>query len=342
MTFAEPLFLLALLLVPAGIVAYLLLQRRRARYVVRFTNVALLENLVPRRPSWRRHLPTAFYLAAVAALAVALARPSMTVPVAREEATVVLAMDTSRSMLATDVEPDRLAAAKAAATDFLDRLPDDYRVALVSFSTEARLIVSPTTDRIQLQAALDALRADGGTALGDAINLALDAAGLEAGTPGQPALAAPSASPSPTPGATDDATEPPLVAAVLLSDGKSSTGSAEPLDAASTAAARGMPIYTIALGTQAGTVDVPDGMGGSQTLPVPPDTETLGQIADMTGGRFFEAPTSAELSAVYEGLGSRVGETLQEREVTQWFAAAALVLVLGGAGLAALWFNRIP
>jgi Ca-activated chloride channel family protein len=347
MTFAAPLFLLALLLVPAGLAVHLLLQRRRERYVVRFTNVALLENLVPRRPSWRRHVPTAFYLAAIGLLAIALARPSMTVPVAREDATVVLAMDTSRSMLATDVQPDRLESARAAAAEFLDRLPGGYRVALVAFSTDARLVVPPTTDRAQVHAALDALRADGGTALGDAITIALDAAGLVAGTAGQPALAQPGTSPSPSgdPAAGNPSAgepEPPLVATVLLSDGKGSTGSTEPLDAASQAAAQGVPIYTIALGTQAGTVDVPDGAGGSQTIPVPPDTGTLRQIADMTGGRFFEAPTSEELSAVYQGLGSRVGVEMQEQEVTQWFAAAALVLVLGGAGLAALWFNRIP
>ena len=263
----------------------------------------------------------------------------------------MLTMDTSRSMLATDVDPDRLTAAKRAASDFIDRLPPGFRVALVAFSTEARLVLPPTTDRAQLHAALSSLRADGGTALGDAITLSLQAADLATGTTGHPALAEPSpapssdparsADPAPTPSAGAEA-EPPLVATVLLSDGKNSTGALEPLDAASDAAARGVPVYTIALGTQDGTVDVPNGMGGTETLPVPPDTETLKQIASITGARFFEAPTSEDLAAIYESLGSRVGETTEQREVTQWFAAAALVLVLGGAGLAALWFNRIP
>ncbi len=352
MTFASPELLLVLLLVPIALVAYLLLQRRRARYVVRFTNVALLENLVPRRPSWRRHVPTAFYLAAIAVLGIALARPSMVVPVPREEATVVLTMDTSRSMLATDVSPDRLTAAKAAASDFIASLPEGFRVALVAFSTEARLVMPPTTDRAQVLAALDALRADGGTALGDAIALSLEAADLGTGAVGAPALAPSSpvpgsgtpGQPAPAPSTSPDGTvvEPPLVAAVLLSDGENSTGALEPLDAAGDAVARGVPVYTIALGTKDGVVDVPNGMGGTETLPVPPDTQTLGQIADMTGGRFFEAPTSQDLAAIYESLGSRVGVTMQEQEVTQWFAAAALLLVLGGAGLAAFWFNRIP
>jgi Ca-activated chloride channel family protein len=136
--------------------------------------------------------------------------------------------------------------------------------------------------------------------------------------------------------------EPPLVATVLLSDGKSSTGQLEPLDAASDAAARGVPVYTIALGTQEGTVEVPDGMGGRETIPVPPDTETLAEIADITGGRFFEAPTADDLAAIYEGLGSRVGVTMQEQDVSAWFVGGALLLVLCGAGLAAFWFNRIP
>lgn len=351
MTFASPELLLVLLLVPAALVLYLAVQRRRSRYVVRFTNVALLENLVPRRPSWRRHVPAALYLAAVGALAIALARPSMVVPVPREEATVVLAMDTSRSMLATDVSPDRLTAAKAAASDFIDKLPEGFRVALVAFSTEARLVMPPTTDRAQLQAALQALRADGGTALGDAIALSVQAADLARGATGRPAAADPGAvpsSPPATPGAATDpgtgatAGEPPLVATVLLSDGKSSTGQVEPLDAASDAASKGVPVYTIALGTQNGTVDVPDGQGGTETLDVPPDAATLQQVADRTGGRFFEAPTSADLAAIYESLGSRVGTTMQAQEVTAWFAAGALVVLLVGGGLSALWFNRIP
>ena len=350
MTFSSPELLLALLLVPAALFAYLLLQRRRTRYVVRFTNVALLENLVPRRPAWRRHVPTALYLVAIAALGFALARPSMTIAVPREEATVMLTMDTSRSMLATDVAPDRLTAAKAAASSFIDKLPVGFRVGLVAFSTEARLVVAPTTDRGQLRAALQGLRADGGTALGDAIALSVDAADLAAGTTGHPAAAPTTPSPdssSPadragSPGSATDQGGAPLVATVLLSDGKSSTGLLEPLDAAKEAATRGVPVYTIALGTASGTVEVQDNLGRTGTIQVPPDTATLAAIAKATGARFFEAPTSEDLAAIYEGLGSRVGFTMEQQEVTQWFAAGALLMVLAGAGLAAFWFNRIP
>jgi Ca-activated chloride channel family protein len=343
MTFASPELLLGLLLVPIALVLYLLVQRRRARYVVRFTNVDLLSNLVPRAPRWRRHVPTALYLAAVAALAIALAKPSAVVNVPREEATVMLAMDVSRSMIATDVSPTRLDAAKQAAETFIKQLPATFRVGLVAFSTDARLVVAPTADRAQLQQALENLQADGGTALGDAIVVSLqataDARTASTGT----ATPAPSGSPAPSASPSADPAQPPLVATVLLSDGANSTGSTEPLDAASQAAAADMPVYTIALGTQDGTVDVQDPQTGQmRTLNVPPDTQTLAAIAETTGGRSFSAPTSEDLAEIYENLGSKVGYTQQEQEVTQWFAAAALLLVLGGAGLAALWFNRIP
>jgi Ca-activated chloride channel family protein len=344
MTFASPELLLVLLLVPIALALYLLVQRRRAKYVVRFTNVDLLTNLVPKAPRWRRHVPTALYLAAIAALAIALAKPSAVVDVPRQEATVMLAMDVSRSMIATDVSPTRLDAAKQAAESFVKQLPAGFRVGLVAFSTDARLVVPPTTDRAQVQQALDNLQADGGTALGDAIVVSLQAtadartASTSTGTP------APSASPSAAPSTTPSAdAQPPLVATVLLSDGANSTGSTEPLDAASQAAAADMPVYTIALGTQDGTVDVQDPQTGQmRTLNVPPDTDTLAAIAETTNGRYFQAPTSEDLAQIYQSLGSKVGYTQQEQEVTQWFAAAALILVVGGAGLAALWFNRIP
>ena len=261
MTFASPELLLALLLVPIALVAYLLLQRRRSRYVVRFTNVALLENLVPRRPAWRRHVPTAFYLAAIAALGIALARPSMVVPVPREEATVVLTMDTSRSMLATDVAPDRLTAAKAAASDFIDQparwLP--RRAGGVLHRGPPGHAARPRTGR-QVQAALDALRADGGTALGDAIALSL--AGRRPGdgrggrTGRRPIVTrARESRGAGTVRRRHHRTRrpPPLVATVLLSDGENSTGALEPLDAAAEAVTRGVPVYTIALGTRTGS-----------------------------------------------------------------------------------------
>ena len=355
MTFASPELLLALLLLPAAIAAYLLVQRRRNRYVVRFTNVDLLSNLAPRTPSWRRHVPPVLYVAAIAALVIALARPSMMVAVPREQATIVLTLDVSGSMQATDVDPSRLAAAQKAASDFVDQLPDAFRVGLVVFSSDARIAVAPTTDRAAIHQGLDSLVASGGTALGDALVVSLRAAGLSVSTdPAVTPTPTPTPTPSPSvtpsapgsasasPSASPQASQPPIVATVLLSDGANSTGRTQPLDGAAQAAALGVPVYTIALGTADGVVTVPDQTGQLRELNVPPDPQTLAAIAEMTGGRFFEAPTAADLAQIYQSLGSKIGYTNEEREVTQLFAGAGLLLVLVGGGLAAHWFNRFP
>lgn len=358
MTFAEPILLIALLGVPLALLGYLYVQRRRSRYVVRFTNVDLLANLVPKTPAWRRHVPPALYVAAMAALVIALARPSAMVAVPREDATIILAMDTSGSMMATDVAPSRLASAKAAAAAFVDQLPRTFQVGLVTFSTAAQVAVRPTTDRAEIHAALDSLVADGGTALGDAIgasttlareviDTAATAAGSNGATPSSSADPNASAAPSPTPSASPSGSpsvskEPPLVATVLLSDGSNSTGTLEPDAAAREAASIGMPVYTIALGTADGVVTVQDEFGIPHTVEVPPDTDTLAAIAETTGGRSFQAPTASDLQQIYESLGSRVGTRQEPQEVTQWFAAAGLALMVGGAALAAHWFNRFP
>ena len=354
MTFADPQLLIALLLVPLAVAAYVYVQRRRSRYAVRFTNVDLLSNLVPRAPAWRRHVPAALYLVAISALVIALARPSMVLAVPREQATIILTMDVSRSMRATDVDPTRLAAAQKAASDFVNQLPASFKVGMVVFSTESRIVVTPTINRTAIHDAINSLVADGGTALGDAIVSSLKAAGLtvssgpnvppapSASPSAPPASGSPSPSASGGPSASPGPSQPPLVATVLLSDGANSTGALQPLDAARQAAALGVPIYTIALGTADGVVDVPNQQGQLRQLSVPPDPQTLAAIAEMTGGRSFTAPTSADLAQIYQSLGSRVGFTNEEREVTQLFAAAGIVLVLAGAGLAAHWFNRFP
>jgi Ca-activated chloride channel family protein len=265
-------------------------------------------------------------------------------------------MDVSGSMMATDVAPTRLAAAQKAASDFIDQLPPTFKVGIVAFSTTPHVVVDPTTDRAKLHTALSDLRARGGTALGDAIATSLEAAGLHpnAGpnasavpgigrSPSPSGSAAPSSpSASPAPSASGAPNEAPVVATVLLSDGANSTGQLEPLPAAAEAARLNVPIYTISLGTAGGVVTVPDDQGQLRTVNVPPDTETLAAIAETTGGRAFQAPTAKDLAQIYENLGTRIGYTTEQREVTQWFAAAGLLLVVAGAGLAAHWFNRFP
>lgn len=343
MTFASPELLLGLLLVPAAIGLYVLVQRRRNRYAVRFTNVDLLANIAPKTPSWRRHVPPVLYLVAITALVIGLARPSMVMAVPRNEATIVLTIDVSGSMQATDVDPTRLAAAKKAANQFVDQLPASFKVGLVVFSTEARIALTPTTDHGQVHDAIDNLVARGGTAMGDAIELSLQAAGVttDNGTTGGP-TASPDASAPPVSSSAPAPKEKPLVATVLLSDGANSTGQTEPQQAADDAAAAGVPIYTIALGTENGTVQVQNPFGQMEQLQVPPDNDTLAAVAETTGGKFFTAPSAEDLAQIYENLGSKVGYTQQEQEVTQLFAGAGLIFVLIGAGLAAHWFNRFP
>jgi Ca-activated chloride channel family protein len=322
MSFATPLVLWGLLLIPLGLIAYWLVQRRRSKYAARFTNLDLLVNVVDATPGRRRHLPALLALAALAALIVAMARPQKVVAVPREDATVVLTMDSSASMKATDVAPSRLDAAKSAATTFLDDVPDRFRVGLVSFSSAVRVLEEPTDDRDAVRSSLDSIQGDIGTALGDAIEASV-------------ALAD-------DPNATEDNVgEKPLFAVLLLSDGANTTGS-EPLAVVDEAKEAGVPIYTIALGTPSGTVDVTDDYGETQTVNVPPDPATLKQIADETGGRFFEAPTEADLQAVYEEIGSQVSWEDDERELTAAFAGAGAVFLLLGASLSALWFGRIP
>jgi Ca-activated chloride channel homolog len=360
MNFLAPELLLGLLLIPIAIGFYLWAQRRRSKYAVRFTNLDLLANIAPRRPSWRRHLPPFLYLGAIAALLIGLARPTMVVAVPREDATVLLTMDVSGSMKATDVEPTRLDAARAAAQTFIDQLPEDVRVGIVAFASEPVTLVSPTTDRAQLAAALDSLRPRDGTAMGDALMEVLDIAeGIQAEgaeTPDAstgPSATAPAPTEAPTGSATPDASgtpvgpidQPsgqPLVAAILLSDGANSVGETEPLDAADRAASLGVPVYTIALGTPSGSIQVRDPFGELVTVDVPPDKETLQEIADTTGAKAFDAPTAEDLAGVYANLESRIGYTEERQEVTFALVGAGLLLVLVGAGLSAVWFGRLP
>jgi len=281
----------------------------------------------------------------------------MLVNVPREDATVILGIDVSGSMTAVDVSPTRLDAAKSAATAFLDQLPAGVRVGLVAFSSQPRTLVEPTADRQTVRTAIDGLVAKGGTAMGDALNAMLDVAenvqkaDAAATTPGAATTPTPTAGPSSSPGSgaaatpapsAGTATDTPLVAGILLSDGANSTGSTDPLVAANRASTLGVPIYTIALGTPTGQVQVQNDQGELVTVDVPPDRATLANIAEVTGGTAFDAPTSADLQAVYDHLQSRIGYVPETQEVTSAMAAAALVCVVAGAGLASLWFGRLP
>jgi Ca-activated chloride channel homolog len=322
MSFAWPLALLGLVLVPVAVGVYVLAERRRRREAGSFANPALLPNLLAARPGRKRHLPPLIALAALAVLLVGLARPHATLSVPKEEATVMLAVDVSRSMAADDVKPSRFEAMQEAVGAFLDQLPESYPVGIVAFSTRADVVLPPTTDREAARASLRALRLGSGTAIGDAIVTSLEAV------------------PQPTEAERQAGEEPTPSSILLLSDGAQTGEGPTPQQAAQRARDAGVPISTVALGTTDAVVQVPLPGGLSQQVTVPPDPETLQQVAQTTGGRFFATPDAEQLKAVYEELGSRLGSERKDREVTAAFAGAGAVLLLAGGALSTWWFRR--
>jgi Ca-activated chloride channel homolog len=315
MSFQSPLLLLALLLLPVAVVAYRAHARRAERAVDAFAPSPVLPSLAPRRPGWRRHAPYALYVLALAGLALAVARPEITVAVPDERASIVLVTDSSGSMQATDVPPSRLVVARQAGLSFLDDVPDEVRVGAVVFNHEISSIEPPSQDREAVRAVLERLRPSGGTATGEALEGAL---GMVEGRGGRGAPAA----------------------IVLLSDGASTHGQ-EPLPLADAAARRKIPIYTVALGTDAGTIEV-ETPSGTRTRAVPPDRDTLRRLAAASGGRYFEADDRPELSEVYERLGSQVGKREEQRDITAAFAGGGALLMLAGGALSLHWFRRLP
>lgn len=317
MTFLDPLRLWLLVGVALLAAGYVALQVRRRTYAVRFTNLDLLDAVAPRRPGWRRHVPAALFLVALALMTVAWARPSRETRVPRERATIMMAIDTSLSMQATDVAPNRLEAAQRAALDFVDLLPPKLNVGLVTFNGNATIRVPPTTDRELLRASIQDLRLGERTAIGEAIFASLDA--IEQ----VPA---------------DDEGTPAPARIVLMSDGSTTDG--RPNEVAVAAAKEvGVPVSTIAFGTDEGTIEIPE---EPVPVPVPVDRVALEQIAVDTEGQFYEAATGEQLTQVYEDIGSSIGYTTEEREVTTWFVGAALVTLFLTAGLSLAWFSRLP
>ena len=330
MSFEWPLALIGLLAVPLTLALYVVAQRRRRAYAVRFTNLDLLGSVVTASPGWRRHLPPLLFLLALTALTIAIARPHVNVDVAKEEATVMLTTDSSGSMQATDVTPNRLDAARNAAKGFTDRLPEKFRLGLVTFSNVAQLLVPPTADREPVRNALDSLQAEGGTAIGTALETSLSAL--------QPVIEKNQRNIERR--GLNRRRAPPAVI-VLLSDGYSTTGPA-PLEIARRARQLRVPVNTVALGTSAATVTLSDRLGTTRNVRVPPDRRTLRRVAEITGGQYFGAADQGKLNDVYQRLGSRIGFRKEEREVTAAFAAGGLALMLAGGLLSMLWFGRLP
>jgi Ca-activated chloride channel family protein len=317
MTFQSPWWLFALLAVLGLVGLYVLLQLRRVRYAARFTNVALLGTLVPKRPGWRRHVAFGLVTLGLAVLVVSLAAPSSRVRVPRERATVVMAVDVSLSMRATDIEPDRFAAMQQAAKEFVKVLPSRINLGLVSFAGTASTLVTPTTDRDQVRTAIDNLKLAEATAIGDAVFTSLTAI-----TNFQSTLQSSGA-------------ELPPARIVLLSDGYSTVGreATQAIDAANTAQ---VPVSTIAFGTDYGTLDL-----NGETVPVPVDRSTLKQIAEGTGGSYSEAATAKQLEQVYADLGSQIGYTTELHDISPWFVRGGLLFAFLGIVASLLWTNRL-
>lgn len=310
MTFLDPERLWLAVAMVAVATAYVVLQRRRGRFAARYAAPGMLANLAPRRPGWRRHLSAVAFLAVLALLITAFARPGANARVPRERATIIIAMDTSGSMVASDVKPNRIEAAKQAALQFVNRLPARFNVGLVSFNQGASVVVPPSTDHEAIRAGLDRLHTRPQTAIGEAVFTSLAAiANLD-------------------PEATDD---PPPAHIVLLSDGGNTIG--RPVEqAAQAAAAAHVPVSTIAYGT-------PDGRLGN--LPVPVDPAVLRSLAETTSGTFYEAASGEELQQVYSDVGSSIGFRNEFKDRSVWFVGLALLAALAVAVPSLLWFARL-
>ncbi|MGZ4169666.1 MAG: VWA domain-containing protein [Solirubrobacteraceae bacterium] len=314
MSFGAPLWLLVLGLVPVGIAAYVVRRRRTRRYAIRFPAVASVREAVAATPSWERHLPTALALAAVAVLAVALARPRVTDHIPTGQANMMLVTDHSGSMAAQDVQPNRLAAAVSAANTFIDQLPGTVRVGAIGFGTSPDAVQGPAANHAQARSLEDSLVPNGGTDTGDALQLALQ---LLQGA---------------------NAKHPPS-AIVLLSDGAANAGP-DPVAVSQEAKKDRIPIYTVALGTAGGVLPNPDPLAPAQ--PVPPDPQLMHEIARVSGGSAFNARSADELSSIYKKLGSQLSSVTRQKEITAWFAAAGVVLLIGAAAASARWSGRLP
>lgn len=319
-TYLAPSRFWLLLGVAALAAAYIVLQSRRRTYAVRFTNLDLLQSVAPRSPGWRRHVPAIVLLLALTSIVWALARPARVEKVPRERATVILAIDTSLSMMAEDVPPDRLTAAQNAARTFLDILPPKINVGLVSFNGVATIDVPPTTDRARVLDAIDRLKLDERTAIGEGIFASLKA--IEQ---------APRA-------AGDDPDAPVPARIVLMSDGKTTYGRPDAAGANAALEAK-VPVNTIAFGTDNGVIQLP---GEVAPVPVDVDRAALEEIADQTKGKAYTAATEAELREVYRNIGSSVGFTEEFREIGLWFVGVALVLMFLSSTLSLVWFSRLP
>jgi len=343
MSFGQPLFLLTLLVVPLVVAAYLLAQRRQARFAVAFTNLEVLAAVAAQRRPWHRWLAAAVFLLSLAALCVAVARPRVSDLVPSQQAAVILVVDVSGSMNANDVKPTRLAAAVKAVNIFLDHAPRQLRVGLIAFAGEPDVVTPATTDHDLVREGAQSLgeyNGFGGTAIGDALSAAVQLAQQAVGQT-KPASSGTTIAFRPR--------GPQSPASILfLSDGAQHGGVLQPAQGAAIAKAAGIPVYSVSIGTPNGVLQRsayagPGGFGGfSGSIPVPVDPTTLQQIAAATGGKFTQAPDARTLDASYASLGSRLGRKPGTSEITNELVLLAAGLLLGAGLVSTLWAPRLP
>ncbi|ASU83908.1 VWA domain-containing protein [Nocardiopsis gilva YIM 90087] len=315
MTFLSVGWLWLLSALAALIAVYVWAQYRRREYAVRFTNLALLDRVAPDRPNWRRHVSAALFFLTVAMMIMAMARPAMPVEVPRERATIIVAIDVSPSMAAADIEPDRISAAKESARGFVDSLPDRFNVGLVAFSATAGVVSSPTQDHQAISDSIEGLQMAPGTAIGEGVFTSLQAISSFDEDAGQ---------------------DPPPAAIVLLSDGENTSG--RPITTASRAAADAeVPVSTIAFGTGASIIEI-----NGQPVEANIDKGALERLAQSTDGNFYEAASEAELTGVYEDIGTSLGSETVHQEIVTWFVFGALLSAFATAVASLLWFQRLP
>lgn len=313
MTFEWPLLLWSLVLLPVLGGLYLMAQRRRRAYAVRFTNLALLRQVAGRGPGIRRHLPPLLFLLGLAALLVSLARPQAIVQVPRDQSTIMLVMDVSGSMMADDLAPTRMAAAQQAAQGFVDQLPPNFQVGLVNFNSDAQVMMPLTHNHDNVQRAIGQLRAQGGTAIGEGLHLALDQLAQRP--------------------VNEQGQRPPGMV-VMLSDGQSQVGRL-PEDAAARAQEEDIRVYTVGVGQRGAQVYV-------QGRLVELDERSLEEVASQTGGSYFYAAEAGVLQNIYADLGSQISWIEERTEVTAFASALGAVLLMIGGLLSLWWFQQFP
>lgn len=348
MKFLWPETLWLLLALPALVGLYFFVLRRKKKLAVRYVSLGLVRQAIGSGLHWRRHVPPALLLLAIAAMLLAGARPMAVVTLPSQHQTIILAMDVSGSMRATDVKPNRLVAAQNAAKAFLMELPAQVRVGIVAFGGNAAVVQQPTLARDELNAAIDRFQLQRGTAIGSGIALSLATLFPDAGidlaaltekrpasrlrhTPAEQADTADKKPFKPVPPGSNTSS-----AIILLTDGQSTTG-VDTMEAARMAAERGVRIYTVGIGTVEGEDIGFDGWSMHVRL----DETVLKDVANSTQGNYFYAGTAAELQKVYEALTSRVVFEKKETEISALLALAGALLASLAAALSLLWFNRI-